>query len=183
MLPLIRTQAAIAFRGLDSEAREEAIQEVIASSFCAFARLVELGRIDLAYPSVLADFAIKQFRYGRRVGGRLNVRDVTTRHVQRSKGFRVVSLDQNADGEDELRAALVEDRTAGPAETAAARIDIAQWLRLLPSRNRRVARLLASGETTKEAAKRTRVSRARISQLRQELRRSWLTMQGEWATA
>ena len=183
MLPQIRTQASVAFRGLDAEAREDAIQEVIANCFVAFARLVELGRSNLAYPSALAGFAIRQFRAGRRVGGRLNVHDVMSQHAQRVKRIRVVSLDQKPDGEDEVRAALVEDKTAGPAETAAARIDFAAWRRRLPVRERRLALFLARGETTKEAAKQFRVSTARISQLRQELRRSWLAMQGECAAA
>ena len=131
----------------------------------------------------IAGFAIKQFRDGRRVGSRLNVRDVMSRHAQRVKGFRVVSLDQKADGEDEVRAALVEDETAGPADTAAARIDVAAWLRRLTSRNRRIARLLATGESSKAAAQRFGLTSARVSQVRQELRRSWLAMQGEWEAA
>ena len=180
MLPQIRTQASIAFRELDAEAREDAVEEVVANCFCAFARLVELGRSDLAYPSALAGYAIKQFHDGRRVGSRLNVRDVMSRHAQRVKGFQVVSLNQKADGQDEVRTALVEDRTAGPAETAAARLDLIQWLLLLSSRNRRIAKLLASGESSKVAARKFGITSARVSQLRQELRRSWLTMQGEW---
>jgi hypothetical protein len=183
MLPRIRTQATLALRGLDAEVRENAIQEVMASSFVAFVRLVELGRTDLAYASALAGFAIKQYRAGRQVGGRRSVRDVMSRHAQRMKGFRVLPLGQEPEGEDDLRAVLVEDRSAGPAETAAARIDVAQWLRRLNRRHRRIAQLLASGETTNEAARRFGVSRARVSQLRQELRQSWLMMQGEWPTA
>lgn len=183
MLPQIRRKAAIAFHEFDPEAREDAIEEIIANCFVAFAQLVGQGRAELAYPTPLADYAIKQFRDGRRVGGQLSVRDVMSRHPQRMKGFRVVSLDVKDDGEDEVRAALVEDKTAGPAETAAARIDVAQWFRLLSSRQRRIAKRLAVGETTKQTARRFRVSTARISQLRQELRRSWLMMQGEWTAA
>jgi len=179
MLPQIRRKAAIAFHELDAEAREDAIQEAIANCFVAFTRLVELSRSELAYATPLADYAIKQLRDGRRVGGRLSVRDVMSRHAQRVKGFRVVSLDMIDSGEDEVRAALVEDKTAGPADTAAARIDVAQWFRLLSRRKRRVAKLLAVGETTKEVARCFRVSTARISQLRQELRRSWMAMLGE----
>ena len=181
MMSQIRTQATIAFREFDADAREDAVEEVIANCFVAFTRLVELGRIDLAYPSALAGFAIKQFRDGRRVGGRCSVRDVMSRHAQRVKGFRVVSLDAKPNTEDEVRAALVEDKTAGPAETAAARLDVAQWLRRLTSRNRRLAKLLASGETSKTAARQFGITSARVSQLRQELRRSWMAMQDEYA--
>ena len=110
-------------------------------------------------------------------------RDVMSAHAQRVKGFKVISLDVKANGEDEVRAALVEDKTAGPAETAAARIDLAQWFWLLSRRKRRIARLLAAGETTKQTARQFGVSTARVSQLRQGLRRSWLAMQGEWTAA
>jgi hypothetical protein len=180
MLPQINVQATIAFRDFNPEAREDAIQEVIANCFVAFCRLLEQDKRELAYPSVLGGFAIKQFHDGRRVSGRVSARDVMSRHA-RAEGLRVVSLDVEDEGEDDLRSALVEDKTAGPAETAAARIDVEAWFRLIPNRKREIAKLLASGETTKEAARRFRVSAARISELRQELRRSWLTMQGDCA--
>ena len=178
MLPQIHRQAAFAFREFDAEARAEAVQEVVANCFAAFCRLVEQEKGELAYPSALACFAIKQFHGGRRVGGRVRARDLTSRQAQ-VKGFKVISLDERADGADDLRSALVEDKTAGPAETAAARIDVAAWFQLIPSRNRKIAKLLASGETTKEAARRFQVSTARISELRQELRQSWLKLQGD----
>jgi len=54
MLPDIRRHAAIAFSDLDSEAKAEAVQEVTANAFAAFHRLAELGKADVAYPSVLA---------------------------------------------------------------------------------------------------------------------------------
>ena len=54
MMPAIKAHAKIAFRHLDREAREEAIQEVVCNACCAFARLVELDKTDLAYPSPLA---------------------------------------------------------------------------------------------------------------------------------
>ena len=78
---------------------------------------------------------------------------------------------------------LVEDKHAGPAETAASRIDFADWLRLLPERSRRIAETLATGETTKKAAKRFRVTPGRISQLRRELQQNWQDFQGESAFA
>ena len=44
MLPVIRTQARFAFRHLDPEAREDAVEEAIANALVAFVRLVELHR-------------------------------------------------------------------------------------------------------------------------------------------
>ena len=73
----------------------------------------------------------------------------------------------------EWKETLLEDRKAGPADTAAARIDIAAWLETLPKEKRRIAALLATGETTKRTARRFRLSPGRISQLRSELKQAW----------
>ena len=76
MLPAIRQHARISFRHLGPEAREEAIQSVVCNACCAMARLAELGKLDLAYASVLARFGVAQVRDGRMTGGHLNCRDV-----------------------------------------------------------------------------------------------------------
>ncbi len=74
---------------------------------------------------------------------------------------------------------MVEDRHAGPAAVASTRIDFAAWLRILRPRERRIANVLASGETTGDVARRFDVSHGRISQIRRELKRSWGSFQGE----
>lgn len=68
MLPAIHNQAKVAFRDLPAQRREDLIAEVTANAFVAYARLVERGLADIAYPTPLALFAIKQVRSGRRVG-------------------------------------------------------------------------------------------------------------------
>ena len=94
LLPQIRQQAVFAFRGLRAEARDELIEEVVANAFCAFAQLVRRGKTALAYPTPLAQFAIRQVRAGRRVGSRLNVNDVLSSYAQRQKRFQVKRLDR-----------------------------------------------------------------------------------------
>ena len=64
MLPAIATHARVAFRRLDPEAKAEAIQEVVANAFVAFARLIQLGKIDIAYASPLARYAVAQVNDG-----------------------------------------------------------------------------------------------------------------------
>jgi DNA-binding NarL/FixJ family response regulator len=76
-------------------------------------------------------------------------------------------------------AIVVEDRHVGPAEVAATRMDFAAWLRVLPGRLRKIARVLATGETTTTVAKRFHVSQGRISQIRMELKQAWERFQGE----
>ena len=58
MLPAIARHACIAFRHMGPEAKAEAVQEAICNACVAFARLAELGKLDLAYPAVLARFAV-----------------------------------------------------------------------------------------------------------------------------
>jgi hypothetical protein len=183
MLPQIRTQARVAFRGESPERREEMIAEVLANCWVAFVRLMERGLDDAIYPTPLAQFAIRQVRSGRKVGGRLNANDVSSAYAQKSNGFALESLDQYSQRKKQWKEILVEDRRTGPAETAASRIDVGEWLRSLPKRSRRIAETLASGETTKKAARIHGVSAGRISQLRRELKGTWETFQGELVTA
>ena len=119
MLPTIKTHAKIAFRHLDPEAREEAVEEAVCNACCAVARLAELDKLDLAYPTVLARYAVAQVKDGRKVGCKLNVRDVLSPYCQQRKGVTVERLDKYDADEGCWIEVLVEDRHAGPAETAA----------------------------------------------------------------
>ena len=179
MLPRIEEQADFAFRTQAPELREELVAEVVANAFVAFKRLVTRGLSHVAFATPLAKFAIRKVRAGYRVGTKLNVRDVTSEYAQQRKAFKVARLDRFDARKGEWREVVVEDRKAGPADTAAARMDIADWLAGLPKQKRRVAETLASGETTKSAAKRFRLSPGRISQMRRELERGWQGFQGQ----
>jgi hypothetical protein len=154
------------------------VQEVVAGSFAAYARLIELGKEELAFSSALARFAVGQVRAGRKVGSRRCVREVMSSYAQNCKGFQVDRLDYFDEEESCWREIVVEDRRANPADIAACRIDFSAWLRLLPSRRRQVALALAAGESTGGAAKRFGLTAGRISQLRQWFRESWDSFQG-----
>ena len=179
MLPQLTDQARFAFRKEPLSRRQDLVAEVVANAFVAFARLVERGLINAIYPTPLAQYAIKQVRDGRRVGAKLNVCDVSSKYAQRAKGFTVERLDRFDKQEDDWHEIVVESREAGPAETAAARLDIGEWFARLPRGKRRVAETLAAGETTKKTAKRFRVSPGRISQLRREFQQNWDEFQGD----
>jgi hypothetical protein len=179
MLPSIRRRAHITFRAAHPELREELVQEVVASSFAAYARLVELGKEELAFPYPLARFAIGQVRAGRQLGNPVRIREVLSGYAQHHKSFQVERLDYFDEEENCWREIVVEDKRATPADIAACRIDFASWLRLLPTRRKKIALALASGETTTATAKKFGVTPARISQLRQWLKESWQAFQGE----
>jgi hypothetical protein len=128
MAPVIERSAKIAFRHLRAEARTEAVQDVLCNACSALARLAELNKLDLAYPYVLARYAIAQVNDGRKVGCRLNVRDVCSPYGQRRKRLTVERLDYYDRDEEAWREVLVPDRTCTPAELAASRIDFPSWL-------------------------------------------------------
>ena len=174
MLPTIVTHAKIAFRHLRPEARSEAVQEVVANCCRAYARLVELGKVSLAFPNVLARFGVKQVKDHRKVGGSLNIGDVLGKYCQTRKAVVVERLDRrDKDDENAWYEILVEDKHAGPADTACVRLDFESWLASLPGRHRRIAQYLSLGNRTSDAASKFRVSAGRISQVRAELAKSW----------
>ena len=179
MLPAITRHARIAFRYLAPERRDEAVQAVICNCCCAVARLAELGKLDIAYPTVLARFGVAQVRDGRLTGGRLNCKDVLSGYCQRLKGILVERLDHFDEEENAWAEVVVEDRTTGPAEIARVHIDFDAWLRQLSRRNRRIAEFLALGNRTQDAAQKFKISEGRVSQLRRELAESWRAFVGD----
>lgn len=128
-------------------------------------RLVDLEKPELAYPTPLARFGVRQHRAGRLIGSRVNCRDVGSTRW-RLGGCVVEPLNDWLD-------ALGDARQATPAEIAALRIDVSDWLRTLSPRNQRLAIALAQGEPTSGVAKMFRVTAGRVSQLRRELYDSW----------
>jgi hypothetical protein len=179
MLPLIRRKALAAFRNQRFEAREELIQEVVANSYRTWVLLVRRGKESVAYATPLAQYAIRQVRDGRRVGGRLSTLDIMSPGASKVHGFRVERFGQRDQQTGILNEQLVEDRRAGPAATATARLDLAAWLRSLSQRNRQIAKALSVGESTGNVASRFGLSAGRVSQLRDWLRQHWEQFQGD----
>jgi hypothetical protein len=173
ILPAICRQARQSLRRLTPEAQDEAFQEIVADTVVTYARLAELGKEKLAYPSPLVKYALRKYRAGRRVGNRLNVRNVASEYCQLCKHVVVTQLDCSGETNEQWREVLVEDRKASPADIVAMRIDFSAWLTTLTSRNRQIAERLAIGESSGSVARLFSVSTGRISQLRRELQESW----------
>jgi hypothetical protein len=179
MLPRIRRQAGYYLRRLPTEERVEAIQEVVASAFVSYVRLIERGKADLAFAGPLARYAACQYLRGRRVGSRMNACDVTSDYCQRKTGVsleRLNCFDKRLGDWQEL---VVEDRHSTPAEVAMTRLDFGAWLGQLTRRTRQIAQDLAQGDSTSEVACKHGVSASRVSQLRRELYDAWLAFTGE----
>jgi len=178
LLPQIQECLRFAFRKLPACERDEAMAEAVANTAIAYARLYERGKLDVAFASSLADFAVKWYFAGRRVGTKLNVNDIGSPYARRRRGFVLKSLDQRAAG-GEWKETLIEDKTSGPAEIAAARLDVETWLARMPRLKRGIAKTLATGESTSATAKRFEVTPGRVSQIRRELAENWADYQGE----
>ena len=181
MLPSIKRHARIAFRYLDPEEKEERVQNVLANTWEALVRLARRGKLDQAYPSILAKFAEKQTRDHRITGGHLSIKDILSKYCQVNKGVVVERLDRREkDDENAWCEAVVEDtRTAPVPDIVAFRVDFADWLKSLRRRDRRIAEALSLGHSTSHAARKFKVSAGRISQLRREFAQSWRRFVGD----
>jgi hypothetical protein len=183
LLPAIQDQAEFAFRRVPSDAREELVQETVATAYGLFVTLCHRGRAALAYPTPLTKFAVRHVREGRRIGSRCNSRDILSPHASGAKRIKIERLVRFDQRKDEWREVLLEDRTAGPDKIAATRIDFAAWLKTLSRRDRKIAGRLAIGESTGTVARAFRISSARISQLRCEFFENWHRFVGEMTDA
>ena len=179
LLSSIRRNAYHAFRRMDPDARDEAIQEVIANAFAAYQSLVKRGKTQVIAPGPLARYAIAQTRAGRRVGGQLNIDDITSHYCQHRRGIQLKSMGEVDEATGTWSQILVEDPSSSPADIAAIRIDFETWMELLPERQRSIAEVLSTGETTGAVAKLFDVTAGRISQLRSQLKAAWEAFQGE----
>ena len=132
MLPNILRYAKIAFRGYPPEAKQEAVQNVVANSCAAVAALARRGKLDLCYPSVLARFGIRQTLDHRVTGNSLNIKNALSKYCQDRKGVKVERLDRFDEQEGQWQEAVVEDtRNAPVPDIVAFRCDFADWLKSL----------------------------------------------------
>ena len=175
MLPEIQQRLRLAFRQLDPEAREDAIDEAVIHSLLSYARLYDQGRAEAASASTLAWYAALAVKRGRPAGSRMNGNEPLSRYAQVGKGIQV---EQHGNWLD----LLVEDKRASVPDQVAAKIDVGAWFATLTRRMRQIAKDLALGCSTSEVARKHGVSAGRISQLRRTLEESWAMFQNESGT-
>jgi hypothetical protein len=173
MLPEIKTWLRLAFRQLDPEAREEAIEEGIVHSLLSYSRLHGTGRGENVNASSLAWYATLAVKRGRPAVGRLNSKEPLSRYAQAGNGVRFER--RNGEWIDKL----VEDKRASVPDQVAAKLDVGAWFASLTQRMKKIARDLAMGCSTSEVAKKHGVTPGRISQLRRVLEESWAAFQQE----
>jgi DNA-binding NarL/FixJ family response regulator len=173
LLPDVHRRVRLAFRHLPPEAREEAVQEALAHAYLSVVLLAHKRRLDLAFGSVLAGYAVARVRSGRRFTGGDERSDVLSRTAQRRYGFGVSRIDRRASDGESWREAVVEDHSTPVPDQVAFRLDFPRWLATHTPRDRAIARQLADGERTTDVAERFGLSMGRISQLRRQFADSW----------
>jgi hypothetical protein len=183
LLPRIELHARICFRHVRCPGqKEDAIAEVVAVAWKWFLRATAKGKDVSQFASVLASYAARHVRSGRKLAGQDRARDVLSSVAQQRQGFTVGKLaGVSTLTSNPLNEALVDNTQTPPGEQAAFRIDFPTWLAALGGRNRRIAEDMALGERTQDLAARHGTSPGRISQLRREFHQDWQRFTGEAA--
>lgn len=170
--PAIERHARVAFRSVYCPAtRDDAVQEAVAIAWKWFRRAAERNLHPERFPSALARYAVAHVRAGRRLAGAESPADALSPTARRRLGFAVSPLTDR--GTDLALGSLHSGhRTPVPLQVQF-RLDFPRWVAELPPDRAELAAELMAGAGTGEVARRRRVSPARVSQIRAELRRSW----------
>jgi hypothetical protein len=176
VLPRIETHARIYFRHLKCpHQREEALAECHALVWWWFVRLVRQGKEPEAFITVLADFAARAVRSGRRLCKQHKANDVLSPVAQRRYGFTVQRLHLYAYPPHSLWEEAVHDNTQTPVtDQVIFRVDFPAWLLTRTKRDRRIINRLLLGERTSTVAQAFDLSPGRIAQLRRHFHADWL---------
>lgn len=179
LLPAIRRHIQFAFRKVPRQLRQEVIDEAVAAAFVAFDRLIGQGKSSRAFATPLARFSVSRVRDGRRVGSRRHRYEACCPFNALRARFRIERLGRYGNHVPYWIARSVPGSPWPIPDQVAFRLDFQAWLSAQSSRNRRLIKVLASGESTSGAAHHFGISPARVSQLRLQFYESWSTYQGE----
>jgi hypothetical protein len=188
LVPRNRTHGRVCFGHLKCQAkREDVIAEMVALCWRWFVRLVQKGKDPAQFPSVLACYAARAVRSGRRLARMDRPRDVLSPRAQQLHGFTVQSLPlstrtshealySSPQGQRRLDAfeERLRDNTITPVpDQVCFRLDFPAWVRTRTERDRRVIEDLMAGERTMDVADKHGLTTGRISQLRRDFLEDW----------
>lgn len=175
IMPRIVLHAKITFRHVSCDsARQEAIAETIALAWKWFVRLIEQGKEPQAFISVLAAYAARAVKSGRRLCGQEKSNDVLSPLAQSRRRFTISPYPQFSTHDGNAIDEALHDNTQTPIpEQVSFRVDFPAWLATRTDRDREIISELMVGERTLEVSKKYRVSQPRISQLRREYQEDW----------
>lgn len=175
ILPRIERHARFAFRRVRCPADfDDCVAESIALCWLWHLRLAERGRGATAFPSVLANYAARAVKSGRRLCGQEKAGDVFSNISQQRRGYCVGKLpDVSALSDNPLADALIDAKQSAVPEQVNFRVEFPRWLLELPERNQQLTVDMAFGHRTGDLARHYRLSPARVSQLRREFKSAW----------
>jgi hypothetical protein len=194
LLPRIRTHGRFFFRHLKCrEKKADAIAEMVALSWKWFVRLVEKGKDPGQFSSILATFAARAVRSGRRLARMERTKDVLSPRAQQLHDFRVESLPQSTRAsfehlyssplgqrrQDAFEERLRDNAITPVPDQVSFRLDFPAWLKTRSERDRRVVQDLMAGERTQDVAAKHGLTAGRVSQLRREFMQDWWWFCGE----
>jgi hypothetical protein len=174
-MPRIVRHARCYFRHVRCRHRKaDCISEVVSLCWKWWLRLVERGKDPSKFVSVLATFAARAVRSGRRLCGQLKAKDAMSEVAQQRHGFTVGKLpDYSTLNTNPLAEALADNTISPVPDQVVFRCDFPSWRRSHSRRNRRIIDDMLMGERTLDLARKHRLSPARVSQLRRELHDDW----------
>ena len=170
----IVTHAHIYFRDIVCpQRRTDAIAEAVALCWKWFRNLAQRGKDPRRFVSVLAGYAVRAVRCGRRVCGQLKAHDVLNERGQHRYGFRIEALPLSTrTGHEELYGTVngqrridtfeerLQDNTRTPVpEQAAFRCDFPAWLATRTERDRHIIEDMARNERTMDLARKSTSAR------------------------
>jgi hypothetical protein len=166
--------ARISFRHLKWHQKEDAIAEAIALAWKWYVRLQKQGKDAAGFPSVLATFAARRVRAGRRLCSKEKSKDVLTRSAQVRHNLTVRPLLAGSRLGDNVFDEALQDNMQTPVpDQVCFRCDFPRWQGTRSERDRRLIGDLMIGGRTSEVASKHGLSPARVAQLRREFYEDW----------
>ena len=176
ILPQIVRHGHVCFRHLKcADRHEDAIAEMTALCWKWFVRLAQRGKDGTRFPVILAHYAGRAVRSGRRLCGQEKAKDVSSLRAQQRHGFAISQLPQASSSTGNVFDEALHDNTQTPVpDQVGFRMDFPRWRKSRCKRDRRLIDDLMLGERTLDAARRHGLTAGRISQLRRDFRDDWL---------
>jgi hypothetical protein len=175
ILPRLEKHGKVYFRDLKSpERKDEAISEMLALAWSWFIRLAERGKDASQFASVLATFAARAVRSGRRLCGQEKAKDVLSPVAQQRHGFSVSPLPVASSSEGNIfDEALVDNMTTPIIDQVQFRLDFPRWRASRSARDRSLIDDLMVGERPFRVSQKYGLSRSRVSELRRQMCEDW----------
>ena len=179
----IETHARIYFRNVKCWVQKsDFVAETIALAWKWFRRLAQQGKDAREFASILASYAARAVRSGRRITQQVKAKDILSEVAQQRHGFSISKLpDFSTLSDNPLSDALIDNTRSPVPEQVQFRLDFPAWLRTRTDRDRRLIGDMAMGQRTLDLSRRYGLSPGRISQLRREFHDDWLRFCGEFS--